>query len=235
MAKRYLKENLRRFLREVGSVVLGVLIALGIGEVADWARWQVRAANSNRAMDVELARAAGVFEERVAVQPCLDRRLEDLNQIVRRARRTGQLPDIGPIGGPPMRPLQTAAWADAVASGTLLRMGEQRRSQLSINFPLLDRYPGEVGEEASAWATLRFLEGVPGAASDDLLTEAAATIARLQWGSRMNGLNARQIGDELVASGVRPSYFMLFDREGTRAELAELVRKGGRCRPLVVR
>lgn len=228
MARPRLSEDARKFLREVGSIVLGVLIALGIGEIADTVRWQSRAADSNRAMDVELARAAGVLDERVQVQPCLDRRLNALAAIVRTARRTGALPDIRNVGGPPLRPLQTAAWDDAVASGTLLHLGVERRSTLSVNYPLLKNYPGEVIQELGGWSSLRMLEAVPGPASDMLLTDAAAMIGRLQSGSRLSGLSARQIRDNIVATGIRPSYYLILDREGSRHDAMQNIVT--RCR-----
>jgi hypothetical protein len=98
-----------KFIREVGSVVLGVLIALALGEVAEAVRWQVRTAKSNAAIDLELSRTSGVLDERVLVQPCLDQRLALLDRIIRAARATGSLPAIGEIGRPPSRPVQSAA------------------------------------------------------------------------------------------------------------------------------
>ena len=53
-------ERHKKFAREVGSVVLGVLIALGLGEVATGVRWRFDAVEARSAMltDFELYRAA---------------------------------------------------------------------------------------------------------------------------------------------------------------------------------
>jgi hypothetical protein len=228
------RQSRRKFIREVGSVVLGVLIALALGEVAEAVRWQVRAAKSNAAIDLELSRTSGVLDERVLVQPCLDQRLALLDRIIRTARATGSLPAIGEIGRPPSRPIQSAAWEDAVSSGTLLHFSADRRTGLSLNYPEIQQFPDRVREEQDLWATLRFIEGVPGTASDDLLIEAATTISRLRYMSEMNGVVAKQVRDSISANVTAPSYFNILDREGSRSDIVTAVRARPVCRPLDV-
>jgi hypothetical protein len=225
----------RKFAGEVGSIVLGVLIALAIGEVAELIRWQVRAAYSNAAIDAELARVAGVLDERAMIQPCLDRRLEELDRLVRAVRSNNLLPVIGEIGRPPSRPVQTAAWEDASGSGTLLHFDAERRGGLSANYPIIADYPDVLRQERDLWAALSVLEGAPGRIPDDLITEVAVTIARLRGSSHLNGLVAQQTRDSILAgTGVSPSYFLILDREGTRAEVATAVRSRPTCQPLAV-
>ena len=229
MMKR-LEYRKRAFAREVGVIVLGVLLALAFGEIADTVRWRFKAARTNTAIDLELARAAGVLDERVLVQPCLDRRIAELDRLIRTARRTGRLPEIREIGGPPVRPLQTAAWDDAVGSGALPHLKPERRSMLSLNYPLLRAYPQQLEQEWAHWATLHAIERTPGPVSDDLIAEMAVTVSRLRVWSYGIGLNARQIKDDIGRQGIRPSYHLILDREGTRAEVAAFLRPG--CRPL---
>jgi hypothetical protein len=225
----------RKFVREVGSVVLGVLIALGIGEIAEYARWQVRAHYTNAAIDAELRRNAGVLDERALFQPCLDRRLEELGRILNAARRDNLLPVIGQIGRPATRPIQTAAWEDAVGSGTLLHLETRRRSGLSTLYPMIAEYPDLLREERQQWATLSILENAQGRISDDMITEASVTVGRLRESSYTNGRAAQQVRDAIVSNVGAPSYILLLDREGTRAEVAAYVRSRPTCEPLSVR
>ncbi|QNN66944.1 hypothetical protein H9L13_09850 [Sphingomonas lutea] len=88
----------RVFWGEVGIIVLGVLIALGAQQLAsDWDDRR-RARESLAAVEAELALNAKSFEERTFQQPCMDRRLNELTQILADARRTGRLPRIDGIG-----------------------------------------------------------------------------------------------------------------------------------------
>jgi hypothetical protein len=227
------KASRRKFIREVGSVVLGVLIALTLGEVADAARWQLRAAQSNAAINAELARVAGVLDERVMVQPCLTKRLTELDRLLREARISHALPNIAEIGRPPYRPTQAGAWDDAVSSGTLLHLTAERRATLSLNYPTIQSYDRELKEEQNIWATLRILEATPGPISDDLLAEASVSVARLRYSSEMNELSAKETRDDIFRTGVAASYFIILDREGSRAEVAAAIEARPVCRALI--
>ncbi len=230
-----LNERQRKFARDVGSVVLGVLIALGIGEVAEAIRWEVRANTAERAMREELARNAGVFEERDLVQPCIDRRLRELNAIVAAARRSGSLPLLGEIGRPPQRPIEEAAWNVSSGSETLLHIDNQRRTALSGIYAQMSGNPNRAYEEQEMWATLRLLENAPGPISDDLLAETAAALARLQYVAFINGLNAQQLLGFIKGENIQPSYFTIFDRDGQREELLAANAQRPICKPLQVR
>ena len=227
------KKSRRKFIQEVGSIVLGVLIALALGEVAESVRWQVRAGRSDAAIDAELARVAGVLDERTMVQPCLERRLDELERLLRAARVGNALPAVAEIGRPPYRPTQAAAWDDAVSSGTLLHFSAERRATLSLNYPTIQSYDRDLKDEQGLWATLRVLEGTPGPISDDLLAEASLSVSRLRYSTFMNGLSAKETRDDIFRTGVAASYFIILDREGSRAEVAEAIGARPICRVLI--
>ena len=219
---------------ELLIVSAGVLIALVVQQWAENRSWRERAAISERAMDQELARAAGVLDERAMIQPCLNRRLAELDRLVRAARLSGSLPDIREIGLPPLRVVEVGAWEDAVGSGTLAHLDQQTRSMLSVNYPLIRDFPRFQMEEAASWAALRIMESVPGRTSEITLNEAAVAIAKLRWGSAAVGVTASQVRDSIVAKGIAPSYSLILDREGTRAEIAASARRRPICRPLAI-
>lgn len=222
----------QKFIREVGGIVLGVLIALALGEVAEAVRWQLRAAKTNAAINVELARVAGVLDERMMVQPCLDQRLRELETLLRSARASHSLPDIAEIGRPPYRPTQSAAWSDAVSSGTLLHLSAARRSTLSLNYPIIESYDRDLKDEQDIWASLRVLKGARGPISDDLLAEASLSVARLQYFSPMNALSAKETMEDIRKTGVASSYFIILNREGARTEVAATIQSRPICRAL---
>jgi hypothetical protein len=227
-----LSERQRKFTQDVGSVVLGVLIALGIGEVADAIRWDVRANKSERAMRSELGRNGGVFEERQQVQVCLDRRLKELMAVIAEARRSGTLPNLGEIGRPPIRPIEEAAWNVTSGSETLLHLETDRRTALTGIYAQLSGYSDRVLQEQEMWATLKILENSPGPVSDDMLAEAAGTLARLRFVAWANGIDAEQLLGYIKSQDIQPDYQIIFDRPGQRDELLASVRERSICKPL---
>ena len=222
----------RAFAGEVGIIVVAILLALSAEQLVESTHWKHQAKKGQQAIDLELSHAAGVFEERVLVQPCLDRRLKEVDARLREARRTGRVDDIGEIGRPPSRPIENEAWSTAVSSGLLQHFTQTDRNTLSILAAQIANYDRDIAEEQRAWATLRMIERSPGPISDGILTEASATVARLQFQTWMNGLVAGQMLDQIKAIRVPVSYFSIFDREGTRAALEKLTGERSVCQRL---
>jgi hypothetical protein len=224
----------RVFFGEVGVIVLGVLIALFIGVIADAIRWRVRAGELREAIKGELAINAGVQEERALVQPCLARRLDQIDTLLRAARRSGSLPAIGEIGRPPTRPVTLDSWDLASGSEALLYFDSAEVKQLSAHYDALGMAREQIVAEQENWSTLRAVEQAEGPISDNLLSDLTTVVGRLQFQSYLNGIQAEQGVDFTKRFGVKPSYFILFDKDEPRSEMLASVRERPVCKPLLV-
>jgi hypothetical protein len=222
----------RELAKEVGIIVIAILLALGAEQVVEAVHWKHQAEIGREAVDLELSHAAGVFEERQMVQPCLDRRLKEIDGLLRTARQTGRLPSIAEIGRPPSRPIETAGWSAAVSGGVLQHFAQAERNLLSILAAQIAGYDQDAAEEQRAWATLKMVERAPGSISDGMLSEASATVARLQFQTYLNGVVAQQMLGQIKAMKISVSYYSIFDREGTRAQLRENSAKRPICQAL---
>lgn len=230
-----LSERQSKFVREVGSVVLGVLIALGIGEIAEAVRWQWRVSTVERMVGLELSVNAGVFDERLLAQPCIERRLAALGAVLAEARRTGRLPLITEIHRVPGRPLNSEAWETALGAGSTLHMSTESAARLSLFYTMIARYGRANEAEREGWSQLRALEGAAGPVSDDLLASLTLILAETRDRGRQAGNLADQLVRSLGASGYVPNYAMVADRETMpRADLAREVTARPICKPLVV-
>lgn len=229
-----LGERHRKFAREVGSVVLGVLIALGLGEVATGIRWRFDAAQARSAMLSDFERDAGVMHERVLARRCIERRLGDVDALVRRARQSGVLPQVSIIGRPPTRPLVTAAWDMSVSSGVLPHLSRSEANGFSANFDMVEELAGDFKTQSALWAKLSALENVPGPVSQDFLDELAFTTAELRKGSAYGNMVSGQIVEMAKIAG-KLDYWLILDREnGNAADVAANLRAMPICRPLLV-
>lgn len=224
----------RVFVGEVGVIVLGVLIALAIGEMADSVRWKILADQSVQDIRSELGRNRGIFEERVLWQQCLDRRLRQLDALLRKAREERRLPDIGPIGIVGMRLISTDAWDQVTGSETLLHLNPVTRKTFASDYSQTSLYFSDIQVERDMWASLSVLSNSPGPISDELLTQSNVTLARLKAKSRSNGNAARQMVESTKRQGIPTSYFSMLDREGTAAEIIAESRTLEICQPLIV-
>lgn len=229
-----LSERQRKFAREVGGIVLGVLIALGLGEVATGIRWRFDAAESRSAMLTDFERDAGVMHERQLARPCIERRLRDVDALVKQARRSGVLPLVSTIGRPPTRPLVTAAWDMGVSSGVLPHLSRSDASGFSTAFDMIEEMGDDVKRQSALWAKLAALENASGPVSQEFLAELMFTTAELRKGSAYVDTVAGQIVDMGKAVG-KLDYRLILDREnGSAADVAGGLRSMPICKPLLV-
>lgn len=227
-----LSEKQRKFAREVGSVVLGVLIALGIGEIAEAVRWKIRVDNSMKAVRIEMAGNRWNLAERVAFQPCLDRRLADIGAILAEARRTGRLPRIETAGTTAYRMIDTAAFEVALSEGVSLHMDRHEARQVALLYDMSTGLYGELAEkEQESWRTLQLLEGPGGPIEGDVVTLLLQAWVNARSQGKLLGIMAQQ-GDAKMAEYGIPA--ILDDgEEWTAATFRERVAKVEICRPMV--
>jgi hypothetical protein len=227
-----LNERQSKFVREVGSVVLGVLIALGIGEIADWGRWQWRIAVGTEAMRAELAGNRFNVAERRVYQPCVVERLAQIGSILGEARRTHRLPNVGAIGNPGKRPIETSALDTATGEGVLLHMRRERAREYTANYRMSAYYDQEAELEIAPWATLTLLEGAPGPVDSDLLATLLDAWSQAKARARWVALIAEQSDEGLKADGIAiegllpGSTYEAFD--------ARTRKRMSLCKPLIV-
>lgn len=197
-----LTEKQSKFAREVGSVVLGVLIALGIGEVADWGRWQWRVSVSEAAMRAELSGNRFNVAERRISQACMTQQLEDIGAILAEARRTHRLPDIADFGAPGRRPTLFGALDSATSEGALLHMRRETANDYTGAYTMARYYDAEVDQERQVWATLRLLVRAPGPIDGDLLATLLDAWAQAKMRTYWAGVIAEQSDDHLESLGI---------------------------------
>ena len=73
-----------------------------------------------------------------------------------------------------------------------------------------------------------------GPVSDDDLALLADVVADLTFYSWNNGIDARQQFTAITQRGIRPTYYVILDREGHRDEIQALVAKSPICQRLNV-
>jgi len=65
----------REFLIEIGTIICGILIALGLEQAVEWSHWQKEIAETRETIRNELAGDLGVLEFVRLQDPCVDQRL----------------------------------------------------------------------------------------------------------------------------------------------------------------
>jgi hypothetical protein len=171
--------------------------------------------------------------ERVAFQPCLDRRLEAIGIVLERARRTGILPRIETAGTTAYRMIDTAAFEVAWSQGVSLHMDPSEARQVALLYDMSTGLYGELAEkEQDSWRTLQLLEGPGGPVGGDLVTMLLQAWVNAKSQGKLIGIMALQ-GDRKMAEFGIPA--IADDGEAWTAEdFRERVPKVEICGPMIV-
>ena len=134
----------RGFATEIAVIVIGVLIALGAGQLVEAWNWQRKAAEGEQQLLGEALANLPYAAEQVAVQPCLDAQLRALRDRVLASGSTLQpahaYADVmgGFVYRTPSRPYQDAIWQALNNDGTTVHVRDSRRQNLSVIYGNVD-------------------------------------------------------------------------------------------------
>ena len=106
----------REFLTELGTIVLGVSIALAAEQGVEYFHWRSEVAQARQAIASEMTGNVHNAIVRLRTKDCTERKLDQLAAILDQASRAGNLPPVGAIGQPPRRHWSSGAWNSVVAS-----------------------------------------------------------------------------------------------------------------------
>ncbi|WP_373474459.1 hypothetical protein [Sphingorhabdus sp.] len=136
-------------------VVLGVLIALGLGAFAEWANWQSKVADGEERLKEEFKRNTNYAIEQIAVSSCVTAQLDALSERLRKSGSRldpaptfirARTPDIAIVFVTPRRPSESQIWQSLQQDGTLSHFPAYRQRKLSEAYTALDIRSGLVRE-----------------------------------------------------------------------------------------
>jgi hypothetical protein len=143
--------NLRDFLEEVGTIVLGVMIALAAEQAMTDYNWRQEVAVVQDSLDDELSDTLFATMERVKIADCQKRTLDRLDQIADESRGTLV------IHNAPVRRTRlwgSAAWEAAVASGAVAQMRHDDRNTYANLFSYVQLFRDLNLRQQELWATI---------------------------------------------------------------------------------
>ena len=139
------------FLKEVGTIVLGVVIALAADEIVDNWNWQKEVSIVEDSLDDELAGSLFAAQERIKIADCQRRTLDALDDLADRSHGTLMLRN-KPVTR--NRVWASAAWDAAVASGAIAHMPHDTRNTYSTLFSFVHLFQALNLRQQELWATV---------------------------------------------------------------------------------
>src|SRR3954454_16331339 len=143
--------NWRDFLKEVGTIVLGVLIALAAGEAADAWNWRQEVSIVEDSLNDELADSVFAAQERIKIADCQRQTLDALDDLADKSHGTLVIRNT-PVSR--NRVWGSAAWDAAVASGTIAHMPHDTRNSYAELFSFVREFREMNLRQQELWASV---------------------------------------------------------------------------------
>jgi hypothetical protein len=190
----------RAFAGEVGIIVLGVLIALAAGQMIELIHDRQSAADARENVRNEAAQDIGFIRDRLSVQACIDRRLNELQDMLSRSGDGVLVQQPGWVSRPPISPIFFGRWEAATASGRNSLFSPREQGRFSILYRIFTQYDTDQAREQELWSHLRALEwwrGPLGPQARLEFTQALQQAKYISWDLHYAGTNALALADAM--------------------------------------
>jgi hypothetical protein len=188
-----LSERHSKFAKEVGSIILGVLIALALGAIATDIGWRMEVTAARQQIRYELGHNFERLRSWEALKGCTERRLNELARVLAKASASRRLPPLGTFSAPPVGTWPRGVWESQNAAQTAAHFPAGELAAISRVYSQFEGAARVNLEARDAWITLSMMSG-PGR-SLDVGTEAAlyAALAKARAVNNVSSHSARVV------------------------------------------
>jgi len=220
----------RELLKEIGIIVIGVIIALGAEQAVEAIHWMYQVDAGEAALKIAYVREVDNIAQRKTQSDCIAQRLSFLSQTVERASESGHLPALGAIGHPPYTAWTISAWEALVASDTVSHMPRQKMLayvQIAQRTAVLSL---KSDREDDQWTILDSMVGSGRRLSDVEAEQLRTTLAQAAESNFLMQRIADRLWEQVKATGLMKS--SEFDEAMTRAMRGK--KTAAICMPLTL-
>ena len=194
--------SVREFLIEIGTIICGILIALGLEQAVEAVHQRHAAGEAREAIRAELAADIGSLSNRASTEPCIARRFIELAAYIEAASAGTVANPPTWIGRPQVWNMEDQRWQAASQAGRVALLSPEDQHHFSDNYGSLKRMGEAEAQEQTLWAQLRSLEG-----QHHFSRDVAASMRSVLSQARTTDWTIRQLflqtKDDVEKSGVR--------------------------------
>jgi hypothetical protein len=153
--------SIREFLIEIGTIVCGILIALGLEQGVEWLHKPHLRHEAREAIRGELSENLYQLRRRGEVQACVDARLGELETLLLSTQIGAKLPRPLWVGRPQVWSISDSRWLAAASSAGTALLPPNEQAAYAWTYSSMRSYQDEEKIEQLAWAHLRILGVLP--------------------------------------------------------------------------
>jgi hypothetical protein len=194
--------GLREFAKEIGTIVIGVLIALAAEQAVEWLHWRHEVQVAREAITFDLKRLVGGAAAQDNHTVCTGRHLAEIEVVLDRAQATKRLPPMGWPGAPPQAEWSLRSWSALVSGQTLPHFPNREQIILSGLVEHLRRMQSLSDTEVDDWATMAMLAGPGRPITDPEIAMARAALMHAYADAGYLRVNSRAVETVVARSGL---------------------------------
>jgi hypothetical protein len=146
----------REFFIELGTIIVGILIALSLDQLVEAIHWHHKVDDALQSLRLELREdTVPQAYTRLALQACLDRQLDDIETAIRSNREPRQISELIEHYRPPYRTWDDDAWKAALASDAGSHFGADQMIDWSKPYRIVPRLNTLNAQEHTDWIALQ--------------------------------------------------------------------------------
>ena len=192
----------REFLVEIGAIVIGILIALSLEQSIEALHEHGLAREAREAIDAEMQQDVDRIAYRQALQPCIDKRLNQITGLLA-FWAGGHPPPSGlALGDPGDLPMVLQRWQANLNSGRFSRQSAQAQADQASFYARVAILQDMERREHYAWSDLRTLELGPSVVTDNL----RPNLVEALQAARTDASDIRQLGQGILQEAKRAGY-----------------------------
>jgi len=161
----------RDFLKELGTIVLGIVIAIGLEHLVESWHWDQEVKTARQSLAAEIsANNRNLLAFRVAIAPCVDRQIREVDALLT-ALEEGRSPEKIAVFRPPSSSLtRDDEWQSERASQVLTHFPRAELALLNRYYAQMNDFSNWTRQEGNAWHELSVLQTpLAGIAKSDLM------------------------------------------------------------------
>ncbi len=148
----------RDFLKELGTIVLGIIIAISLEHLVQSWHWDQEVKLAREALQAEItANNSNILAFRVAIVPCVEREIRRVDTILT-ALEAGTKPEFTPLHRTPSSLIRDSEWQAERASQVLTHFHRAELALMSRYYAQLDDFRNWMTQETNAWSELSVLQ-----------------------------------------------------------------------------
>jgi hypothetical protein len=196
--------SLREFAVEIGTIICGILIALGLEQLAEWSHARHEVREAREAVNAELASDGGRLALTASQDVCADARLKLLEDWTDGKARIDST-NLASIDNRPLIPtLRTSAWDIAKTGAVASHMSVPDRLAYAIIYDMMANQMTEIQGERAAWIQLGRFAG-KGALTAGEARDLREYIGLIRANASVRRLNTPKVEAAIVELGVKPT------------------------------